>query len=901
MLINTTRGAQPAVPLMPAIPTGLTDDEVEHARATYGANTLTQQAKRSFWRQYLASFGDPIIRILLIALGVNLVFLLSASFSWYEPAGIAAAILIATLVSTISEYGNESAFEKLQSEAARIRCKVRRSGALTEVPIDEVVVGDIVLLQPGDRVPADGMLVQGSLDVNQSALNGESREAHKHPSSATSRVDDFSSRNRLFRGSVITGGEGTLHVLSVGDNSFYGKLAHEVQEDTRDSPMRVRLNSLAGSIAKFGYIGAVATVLSYLFYELVIENGFSLPRIVLEVLSPGHLLSSLVHCVMLAMSVIIMAVPEGLPMMITVVLSANMKRMLRDNVLVRKLVGIETAGSLNLLFTDKTGTLTQGQLSLQGFVDGTGRLYRDLTALARQPGLRTLVYAGMVYGNAASLGSEEGAQKAIGGNATDRALLEAAMGMSVELGTVRAETVTPFDSAHKFSVAKVSGGLNKVLVKGAPDRLLPVCNRFIAASGESQMLTAPQRTALEEQMKTLGGKAVRLIALAVSEHPAQRGSLPEGLTLIGLVALRDALRPEAAEGVAQVTKAGVQVVMITGDSRDTAVAIARESGLMTDPAHLALTSDDLATLDDRTLTAVLPKLRVVARALPGDKSRLVRLAQQAGMVTGMTGDGINDAPALKLADVGFAMGSGAEIAKEAGDVVILDDNFASIGKAILYGRTIFKSIRKFIIFQLTVNLCAVALAVLGPFFGIETPITVLQMLWINMVMDTLAGLAFSGEPPLSEYMAEPPKQRNVPILNKYMMGQILCTGLYTMALCLFFLVTGFGLTGGAGLDYRLTAFFGLFMFAAICNAVNARTHRYNLLHHLPRNVLFMGVMGLVLLIQVGMLFLGGTLFRVTPLTPRDLAWTLCLAVTVFPVDMARKALCRRLGWMEPGV
>ncbi len=904
MYINTAqRGTKSPSLTPPPSAEGLHDDQVLHARDTYGSNALTPRQRSPFWRQYLASFADPIIRILLVALAVNLVFLLTASFSWYEPAGVALAILIATLVATFSEYSNESAFEKLQQEAARIQCRIRRNGVLVELPIDEVVVGDIVELQPGDRIPADGMVIAGTLDVDQSAINGESREVRKHPSSPTSRADDFTARNRLFRGTVVTGGTGTLHVLSVGDHSFYGQLARDVQEETRESPMRVRLNRLAGSIAKFGYCGAAAAALSYLCYELLLENNLSLPRILLEVLQPGGLLAMAIHCIMLAMSVIIMAVPEGLPMMITVVLSANMRRMLRDNVLVRKLVGIETAGSLNVLFTDKTGTLTRGQLALTGFIDGNARHYPSLDLLKRHPGLCALVHTGLACGNAATMSQgEDGTARAIGGNATDRAMLEAAERMAVDLGAVRSEVLMPFDPTHKYSVTRLTGGVNKVLVKGAPERVLPACTRLIGPTGESQPLFAPQRAALEERMSSLTGQAARLIALAVSDHPSQRGTLPDTLTLVGLIALRDELRPEAVSGVSQVQRAGVQVVMITGDSRDTAVAIGRESGLIAEQGHLAMTSDDLAEIDDDTLTSLLPRLRVVARALPSDKSRLVRLAQQAGLVAGMTGDGINDAPALKLADVGFAMGSGTEIAKEAGDVVILDDNFASITKTILYGRTIFKSIRKFIIFQLTVNLCAVALAVLGPFFGIETPITVLQMLWINMVMDTLAGLAFSGEPPLTEYMEEPPKRRDVPILNRYMIGQILCTGLYSMGLCLFFLLTGFGLTQPSPtLGYRLTAFFGLFMFMAIFNAANARTHRLNLLHHLRQNGLFMGVMGLVLAVQIGLLFMGGPLFRIEPLRIADLAWVLCLAATVMPFDWLRKLISRRLPFVERGV
>ncbi|MDR3050126.1 MAG: calcium-translocating P-type ATPase, PMCA-type [Oscillospiraceae bacterium] len=880
-----------------SLPLGLDATQVAQARALHGGNALSTRKRRPFLSQYLENFADPIIRILLIALGVNLVFLLNASFSWYEPVAIGAAILIATLVSTLSEYGNQSAFEKLQQDAARVFCRVRRGGALRQVPIDDLVVGDVVLLGGGERVPADGRLLAGALDVDQSALNGETKEAHKAPpppASAPTRPDDLLATDRLFRGGVVTGGEGTMVVQAVGDGSFYGRLAQGLQEDTRDSPMRVRLGQLAGSIANFGYIGAGAVTLSYLFYNLVIETGFQPARMLLIAGDPARLVDLLLHCAMLAMSVIIMAVPEGLPMMITVVLSANMRRMLRDKVLVRKLVGIETAGSLNLLFTDKTGTLTEGSLRLRAFVDGAGRRYAALADVARSPGLWSLVYACMAVGNAAAIINEANGPKAIGGNATDRALLEALAGLRADLGEVRVTHRVPFDPVHKFSAARVQGAMRRTLVKGAPERVLAACTHYVAASGGVLPLGPVHRAALQAAQSELGGQAARLLALAVSESPAAPGALPQGMTLVGLVALGDALRPEAAAGVAQARRAGVQVVMITGDSRDTAMAVARQAGLMHGAECLALVSDDLAAMTDDQLLAALPNLRVVARALPEDKSRLVRVAQGAGLVVGMTGDGINDAPALKLADVGFAMGEGTEVAKEAGDVVILDNNFASIGKAIRYGRTIFKSIRKFIIFQLTVNLCAVSLAALGPVFGIETPITVLQMLWINMVMDTLAALAFSGEPPLEAYMDEPPKSRAAPILNGYMVGQILTTGLYAIALCLYFLLAAPGLSlPDPGQGYPLSAFFGLFMFIAVCNAVNARTHRLNLLHHLRQNALFMGVMGAVAALQVIILQVGGPLFHTTPLSTRDLLWVLALAATVVPVDMTRKWLLRR--------
>jgi calcium-translocating P-type ATPase len=589
-------------------------------------------------------------------------------------------------------------------------------------------------------------------------------------------------------------------------------------------------------------------------------------------------------------------------MMITVVLSSNMGRMLRDNVLVRKLFGIETAGSLNVLFTDKTGTLTRGKLSACAFVDAEGKTY-DLDALKKRKPLWKLAYVSMAYNNASEMTGGGLARRAIGGNATDRALLEAIDGQGSDLRTLRAEGGIPFDSAHKYATMKVRGEINATLIKGAPEVILGCCTRYSTPNGGEAPFGGRQRAAVEKTSKALAGQAVRLIALAVSDKDIKPGQLPGDMTLVALVGLRDEVRPEAIRGVREAQSAGVQVVMITGDSKDTAVAIAVETGILGDPNQLAITSQELRGMSDRDLLEALPCLRVVARALPTDKSRLVKAAQALGLVAGMTGDGINDAPALKLADVGFAMGSGTEVAKEAGDIVIMDDNIASIGNAILYGRTIFKSIRKFIIFQLTINLCAVSLAVLGPFIGIETPITVLQMLWINMVMDTLAGLAFSGEPPLRDYMAEPPKRRDAPILNRYMVGQILFTGIYSMLLCLVFLATeGFGvIRSAADGRYLLTAFFGLFMFMAIFNAFNARTHRLNLLNHLAKNKLFIAVMGLIAVIQMLMLYIGGELFRTAPLSPQEMALIMMLAVSVLPIDCLRKAYLRWRKIKENGV
>ena len=375
------------------------------------------------------------------------------------------------------------------------------------------------------------------------------------------------------------------------------------------------------------------------------------------------------------------------------------------------------------------------------------------------------------------------------------------------------------------------------------------------------------------------------------------------LILVGLLGIRDEVRPHVCSAVCQVHRAGVQVVMITGDNKDTAAAIARECGLLPpagrtpSPAEgkSVITSSELAGLTDAELRKRLPELRVVARALPSDKSRLVQAAQDLGLVAGMTGDGINDAPALKKADVGFAMGSGTEVAKEAGDIVILDDNFASITRAILYGRTIFKSIRKFITYQLIMNLCAVGVSIIGPFIGIDTPVTIMQMLWINIIMDTLGGLAFAGEPPLEEYMEQPPKKREEPVLNRYMLGQILCMGLYTVTMCVCFLkLPWFGaLFGKNDTDDLMTAFFALFIFAGIFNCFNARTCRMNPLASLRGNPSFILIMLFIATIQIILIYFGGSLFRANGLSLRELTRVLLIAGSVLPVDILRKFMLRK--------
>ncbi|MBC8542943.1 calcium-translocating P-type ATPase, PMCA-type [Bianquea renquensis] len=879
---------------------GLNWGQVEESRRQYGSNEITRKKAKSFGRRYLESFGDPTIKILLVVLALNVIFFLR-NFDWYESVGIAISILVATLVSTMSEHGSQVAFDKLMADASRTKCKIWRGNVLEELPVTDVVVGDYVKLQAGDRIPADGILIQGNLEVDQSALNGETKEAHKtaapYLQKPTERRRNLLDPHTLFSGSVVCEGEGILWVQYVGDATFYGDLAKELQIEDQESPLKRRLADLAKTISKFGYMGAALVFCASLFESIGLDNHFVGAAMLAHVSDPYRLLGDLLKAIALAVTVIVVAVPEGLPLMITVVLSSNMKKMVKDNVLVRKLVGIETAGSLNILFTDKTGTLTEGKLSVASYLNGDGTELDTPRDLQAYPNIWEMFYISSVYNNSSQLGHENGRPAVMGGNSTDRALLEFAVsgGLPQEKSITVLSTI-PFKSENKYAAARIAGDWNTTLLKGAPEKIVSRCRYYYDMSGKKREFTA--ELSLRRKMKDMSSRGIRLLALAVSDAEVrEKTSFPE-LTLIGIVGIRDKARKSARDSIRQVTGAGVQVVMVTGDGKDTAAAIAREIGLVgsRDPECAIMTSDELNRLSDEQVKRILPSLRVVARALPGDKSRLVRVAGEMGLVTGMTGDGVNDAPALKKADVGFAMGSGSEVAKEAGDIIILDNNFLSIGNAILYGRTIFKSIRKFIIYQLSSNVCAVGISIVGHFIGIDTPITVIQMLWVNMVMDTLSSLAFAGEPPLAEYMEEKPKRREDKIINRYMASQIGLAGGYTMLLSIAFyklplLQNMF--RSAPDQRYLLTGFFGFFMFSFIFNALNARTPRINLLANIWKNKAFLGIMGMTFAIQLGLIYLGGPVFRAYGLTAKELAFVILLALSIIPVDLIRKIWLRR--------
>lgn len=855
---------------------GLTDAQVQESRKAHGTNALTELGKEPLWKKFLEGFQDPMIMILMVALVIQMFLFFLGQAEWYEPFGVFVAIFIANGVAAISESKQEGKALALKAdELAKELIKVVRDGSLQQIHINQAVVGDIVFLQPGDKIPVDGEVLEGNFKVDQATLNGETEEADKVPNSLKESYDikDLLNKHYIYRGTVICSGEGYVETKVVGDKSLFGQLALEVQEETRETPLQVKLGMLAQQISAFGYMGAILIIAGILAKTVLVgpapQGLWSWVRLIID-------------AVTVAVTVIVCAVPEGLPMLTSLLMSLQSFKMAKDNVLVRKIKGMETAGSLSILFSDKTGTITEGKLSVVELCTGGVKAFSTLDEIA--PELKAEVVTGIGSNNSAIASNG----KIIGGNSTDRALLDFLIkNMSGSYTKEELFSFDPFDSNKKCSSIVLERPEGKVTyIKGAPEKLIEKCTYYLDRKGRQKELR--ERNYLLSYLDAQASRSMRLIAVAKApgENPA------DGWTLICVASIRDNVRQEAAAAIKEVQKAGIQVVMVTGDRKETAAAIAREAGLITEKDNLVLTSQELGELSDEELKEDLPQLRVVARALPTDKSRLVRIAQELNLVVGMTGDGVNDSPALKKSDVGFAMGSGTEVAKEAGDITILDDNFSSIEKAILYGRTMFKSIRKFLIFQLTVNVAAVATCFIGPLLGENIVLTVIQLLLINLAMDTLAAIAYGAEPALKEFMLDKPIARDANIITKEMYTEVLFSATYITIACLsiLFFAPVRNLFGNVDVTYLKSALFATFMMAITFNGFNARTESVNVLKHIGLNPQFLAVMGTILAIQFIFVTFGGNVLSVEPLAPQH--WLLCIAIAflVIPLDILRKCL-----------
>jgi len=884
---------------------GLNDNEVEESRKKYGSNVIPDSEPTTFWDEFKETFSDPMIRILLAIVAIMLVMFFLGHAEIYEPIGTIVAVLIVAFVTAKTAVASDTKYRELKDSTKKDTCKVCRNGIINVVEVDDVVVGDKVILQAGDKIPADGILIQGDLRVNNSVLNGEAEECKKFATSEDTAFPEkltgetFVDKYSLFRGAVVFDGEGVLDVRKVGMQSMMGKMAEDMQEDEPDSPLKVKLSKLAKQISVFGYISALVILVLYMAYFVIKAGGFS----AYAATGWSNILMNIIESVSLAILIVVCAVPEGLPLMISLVLMQNTSRMLDHNVLVRKAVGIETAGSLNILFSDKTGTITKGSLEVVEFFtpDGTSIPLDEIKSHGKIKSLLDIA----IGKNTATM--FDGEHRVIGGNATDQALMRF-LGEDqyrfLSGGTDKETDYSVglsqgFNSANKFSQAEIRE-LKQVFYKGAPEKFLEVAKKGLDVDGNIVELFPD---VLNEKINEYASRAMRVLAFGYSESAFTEDRINDDVVIVGLVAIRDDVRPEAKESIRDVQEAGIQVVMITGDRLETAVSIAKDAGLMKEDTDRALASAQLNSMSDEEVKKIMKNIRVIARALPTDKSRMVKLCQEMNLVVGMTGDGVNDSPALKRADVGFAMGSGTEAAKEAGEVVIIDDNFRSIKDAILYGRTIYINILKFCKFQLVINVAAVIVSAISPFFGIIEPLKVTHLLFVNLVMDSLGAIMLGNEPALEKYMKNRPRRRDESIISKSMAAQIGIMAAWMTILSFCFLKLPIFLNIFGSEEKLYTGYFVLFVVAALFNGFNVRDEGFGIFKGLKDNPSFMKVWIVIVLVQAlivnaGLVPLGAfkwisSMFSCTPFGVIGWVVVFALAFTMVPVDLIRKSFIKR--------
>lgn len=875
---------------------GLNDQQVRQSREKYGNNVIPNSEPTTFWAEFKETFSDPMIKILLFIAGLMVIMFFLGYAEIYEPIGTVVAVLIVAFVTAKTGVASDTKYRELKNSTKKDVCKVYRNSMVTVIEVDDVVVGDKVLLQSGDKIPADGILVEGDLRVDNSALNGEAEECKKTATDVSTEMKDeitgdtFVDKYSLFRGAVVFDGTGILDVRKVGLKTMMGKMAEEMQEDEVDSPLKVKLGKLAHQISTFGYIGAVVIAIFYMVYFVLSAGGIE------QYLAMGwtEILKNVIDAVSLAIVIIVCAVPEGLPLMISLVLMQNTSKMLDHNVLVRKAEGIETAGSLNILFSDKTGTITKGMLEVVEFFMPNGNTI-PMNELSLHSKIKALLDISIGKNTASMFDANH---RVIGGNATDQALMKFIGEETYNVLTTESEysvnNSQGFNSSNKFSQVEINE-LGKTFYKGAPEKFLSVATRALDEDGNEVELNFDE---INEKINALASKAMRVLAFGYSNSQMTENTINDDVVLIGFVAIRDDVRPEAKMAIKEVIDAGIQVVMITGDRLETAVSIAEDAGLIQNPSDKALTSIELNRLSDDEIKSMIKDIRVIARALPTDKSRMVRICQEMNLVVGMTGDGVNDSPALKRADVGFAMGSGTEAAKEAGKIVVLDDNFRSIKDAILYGRTIYHNILKFCKFQLVINVAAVVVSAIAPFFGVDEPLKVTHLLFVNLVMDGLGAIMLGNEPAKEKYMEEAPRRRDESIISKKMMAQILTMGTWLVVISFVFLKLPFFDQFFDTEEQKLTAYFVLFILSALFNGFNVRDEKFAIFSGLNENTGFLKVFFLIIAVQACIVNAGlvnleifkwiGEMFSCVPFGITGWPVVIVLGFTMIPVDLIRK-------------
>lgn len=623
---------------------GLSEAEVVKSQEKYGKNIIIEKPPATLWERIKDGFSDPMIKLLCAIVIIMLVLFAFGQAEWYEPVGTAIAILLVTIISAKTGMASDDEYRKLKNQTKAEPVKVKRNGVVTVIDIEDIVVGDIVILQSGDKIPADGVLVDGELRVDNSALNGEAEECKKFAASEDFKIPDeitgdtFVDEHSLFRGATIYNGEGLLEVQKVGMETMMGKMAKDMHDDEVESPLQVKLSKLAHQISTFGYIGAIVIAIAYFVHFVIVAGGLNAYLAIGGV----EIFKDVIEALTLAIVIVVCAVPEGLPLMISLVLMVNTGTMLKHNVLVRKPIGIETAGSLNILFSDKTGTITKGKLEVVEFFKGNGNSIK-LTELPKDTVIKGYVDLAIGKNTTAMFDDEH---KVIGGNATDHALMtfigEKTFNLLKDDPDCEVTEQQSFNSSNKFSQSYIAKA-KKTFYKGAPERLLAKATKYLDSDGKEKELDIG---VVNHTIDNLAAKAMRVLAFGYSNSPMVEDTINDDIVIIGFVGIRDDVRPEAVEAIDKVQKAGIQVVMITGDRKETAMAIAKDAGLL-HTGEVALTSDELNKMSDDEVKGMLSKIRVIARALPTDKSRMVRLCQEMNLVTGMTGDGRYLCPVLQ--------------------------------------------------------------------------------------------------------------------------------------------------------------------------------------------------------------------------------------------------------------
>lgn len=866
---------------------GLKSSEVEVSRTTYGSNKLPEPELKKWYHFVKEALTEPITMILIIIALFQLVLGAMGVMSLSEPVMIIVVLAIVTEIAVKTGLGIQKSAAELRAKTAVRYCDVVRDGSVQTINKDDLVVGDLVLLRTGQEIFADGFIVEGEISVNNAAINGETKECRKIPSIdykhvKTTSTTAYTDQCSLFAGTVIMSGEGKMIVTDVGTNTVNGDTLVKMQTlEPPKTALDIALDHLCDFISKWGTIAAVLAFVVMTITGILNAGGLS------QYFSGSILenIQKVAQNVSNALTIIVAAVPEGLPLIVKLVTKQNVSTMEKFNILAKNTGKIPELAYVNLICTDKTGTLTTGEMTSTVMINGN---CQDI--FNKESSLNELINLNICMNNSAVFDSNG---NITGGNSIDRAVLDMLSpenALTIQ-NKVAMKKRVPFSSENKFSAVTLNNGANDFTVyKGAPEKLIEKCTSYLDNDGNVVELTEEKRKALQSHIKELTEKAMRCIALTISNKTDD--GLPDEMNLLGIIGVVDPVRNEVPEAVKVAHKAGIQVIEITGDCMETAKAVAMEAGIYK-PGDLAVTNDEFEAMSDVKVKEIIPQLRVISRCSPNTKLRLVTLAQEIGMSVAMTGDGVNDAPALKKADVGFGMQDGSDVAKEAADIVLTDNNFASVVKAVELGRTFMHNIMMFLEFQLPINISLLILSMVFPIIsGGSALLAAVQILIVNIIMDSLNSLSFGGEPPKEEYMNEEPIMKGSGLFIRGAKGRIALSSIVFIAL---FGVITFGPVGNMFTTKlsAMTARFALLCLMAVFNGFTIRTDSMNLFKGIKNNKLFVYIALGIFAMTVVLCNFVGNLVQTTPMDAKQWIVVLVTAFMVVPVDWIRKAICKK--------